>query len=385
MIPPDAASRLRLTLPDQPLPTQPVPAAQKLADALGELVPGQRLLAQIQSLLPNGTYRAVVGQREITLALPFSAKSGDVLELEVTETKGRVTLAFVANRGTGEDGDAEQHSVATRLSQTGKMIGDLLTGIGKEGSRAQPAALNGNQPLVAKMPQSAAELVPLLKEALVKSGMFYEAHQARWVEGKLPTAVLLQEPQGKLSSPPREAQTQRPEIPNTPSAPAPAGKGAEEAAARTPLPTAPAEPATTTHASTPASPINPQLVPLVQQQLDALSTQTYLWQGQAWPGQNMYWEISEDGRDRQSGEDETAERWQTRMALNLPRLGEVEARIRLRSGNAIDIVLTTDSEESRNKLAAASNQLRQQLSDSGLELTSCQVNHSQEIPVENAP
>lgn len=383
MIPPDAASRLRLTLPDQPLPTQPVPATQKLADALGELVPGQRLLAQIQSLLPNGTYRAVVGQRDITLALPFSAKNGDVLELEVTETKGRVTLAFVANRGTGEDGDAEQQSVATRLSQTGKMIGDLLTGIGKEGSRAQPAALNGNQPLVAKMPQSAAELVPLLKEALAKSGMFYEAHQARWVEGKLPTAVLLQEPQGKLSPPPREAQPQRPETPNTPSAQAPAGKGAEEAVARTPLPTAPAEPAAAARTSTPASPINPQLVPLVQQQLDALSTQTYLWQGQAWPGQNMYWEISEDG-SRQSGEDEVAERWQTRMALNLPRLGGVEARIRLRSGNAIDIVLTTDSEESRNKLAAASNQLRQQLSDSGLALTSCQVDHSQGIPVENA-
>lgn len=384
MIPPDAASRLRLTLPDQPLPTQPVPVAQKLADALGELVPGQRLLAQIQSLLPNGTYRAAVGQHEITLALPFSAKNGDVLELEVTETKGRVTLAFVANRGTGEDGDAQQQSVSTRLSQTGKMIGDLLTGIGKEGSRAQPAALNGNQPLVTKMPQSAAELVPLLKEALSKSGMFYEAHQARWVEGKLPTAVLLQEPQGKLSAPPREAQPQRMETPNTPSAPAPTGKGAEEAVARTPLPTAPAEPAAATRTSAPTSPINPQLVPLVQQQLDALSTQTYLWQGQAWPGQNMYWEISEDGSDRQSGEDEAAERWQTRMALNLPRLGGVEARIRLRSGNAIDIVLTTDSEESRNKLAAASNQLRQQLSDSGLALTSCQVDHSQGIPVENA-
>ncbi|OQA33326.1 MAG: Flagellar hook-length control protein FliK [Betaproteobacteria bacterium ADurb.Bin341] len=385
MIPPDAASRLRLTLPDQPLPTQPVPATQKLADALGELVPGQRLLAQIQSLLPNGTYRAVVGQREITLALPFSAKNGDVLELEVTETKGRATLAFVANRGAGETGDAEQQSVATRLSQTGKMIGDLLTGIGKEGSRAQPAALNGNQPLIAKMPQSAAELVPLLKEALAKSGMFYEAHQARWVEGKLPTAVLLQEPQGKLSPAPREAQPQRPETPNTPTAPAPASKGAEEGVARTPLPTTPLETAAAARPNAAASPIHPQLVPLVQQQLDALSTQTYLWQGQAWPGQNLYWEISEDGSGRQSGEDETAERWQTRMALNLPKLGGVEARIRLRSGDAIDIILTTDSEETRNKLAAASNQLRQKLGDSGLVLTSCQVDHVQGIPVENAP
>ena len=40
-------------------------------------------MAEIQAMLPNGSYRAVVAQREITLALPFSAKSGDSLELEV--------------------------------------------------------------------------------------------------------------------------------------------------------------------------------------------------------------------------------------------------------------------------------------------------------------
>ena len=92
MIPPDAASRLRLTLPDQPLPTQPTTPAQKLADALSDLVPGQRILAEIQALLPNGTYRAVVGQREVTLALPFSAKTGDALELEGIEQPDSYTF-----------------------------------------------------------------------------------------------------------------------------------------------------------------------------------------------------------------------------------------------------------------------------------------------------
>lgn len=50
------------------------------------------------------------------------------------------------------------------------------------------------------MPKTAADLVPVLKQALTESGMFYEAHQARWVAGEFPTENLKQEPQGKLSS-----------------------------------------------------------------------------------------------------------------------------------------------------------------------------------------
>jgi len=378
MIPPDAATLLRLTIPDQPLPTQAVPAAQKLTDALREFVPGQRVMAQIQAFLPNGTYRAIVGQREITLALPFSAKAGDMLELEVTENKGKVSLAFVANRGDGKtpDAAASQQSVPTRLSQTGQLIGDLLTGIGKEGSRAQPAALNGNQPLVTKMPETAAELVPLLKEALAKSGMFYEANQVRWMEGKIPTASLLEQPQGKLSPALQEAQLQRAETPTPATTPAsaPTAKATEEAVARNPLP-ASAEAAASARVT--PSPVHAQLVPLVQQQLDALATQTYVWQGQAWPGQEIHWEISEDGNRRQTSDDDAPERWQTRMTLRLPALGGIEASIRLRAGNAVDISLTTDSEASRNQLTGASRQLGRQLDAAGLALTACTVNYGE--------
>ncbi len=105
MIPPDVASSLRLVIPDQhALPnaqSQPVAPAQQVADVLSNLVPGQRILAEIQALLPNGSYRAVVAQRDITLALPFSAKPGDTLELEVTESDGKLTLAF-AHQSLGQ-------------------------------------------------------------------------------------------------------------------------------------------------------------------------------------------------------------------------------------------------------------------------------------------
>lgn len=370
MIPADVASRLRLVSPDQPAPPTSITPATQLADVLSEVVPGQRLLAEIQALLPNGAYRAVVGQRDVTLALPFSAKPGDSLELEVVETNGKVSLAFVANRSQGGDAESAQ-SVPTRLSQAGRLIGDLLAGVGQEGKRAEPAPLNGNQPIVSRMPESAAELVPLLKEALTRSGMFYEAHQARWVEGKLPQEALLQQPQGRLSPVLQEG------------APAPAAAfqaasaAPEELAARSAQPQAPAPgPEATLQARNPMT-VAPELTPLVQQQLDALATQNYVWQGQVWPGQQMHWEITEEGQDRQGAGEDAPDRWQTRLNLHLPNLGGIGATIRLRSDNEVEILLTTDSEPSRGTLAGASDGLRQQLGDAGLTLTNWAVSHGE--------
>ena len=146
MIPPDVASSLRLVLPDtnalQSQQTAPVPAAQRIADVLSNAVPGQRILAEIQAMLPNGTYRAVVAQREITLALPFSAKPGDTLELEVAESDGKLILAFVANRTSGKTAASLPDSVSTSLSTAGKVIGNLLNPLEGEGKQAAPAALN---------------------------------------------------------------------------------------------------------------------------------------------------------------------------------------------------------------------------------------------------
>ena len=200
MIPADLASRLRNVTQDLPTPVQPAPAAQKVADALSEFSVGQRIMAEIQTLLPNGAYRAVIAQREITLALPFSAKAGDTLELEVAEADGKLTLAFVANKTASEANTQVSDSVSARLSKTGNLIGDLLNEVDQQGGRAKPAALNANQPLVTDFTGKASELMPALKDSLIKSGMFYEAHQAQWLEGKLSTANLLQEPQGKLST-----------------------------------------------------------------------------------------------------------------------------------------------------------------------------------------
>jgi hypothetical protein len=304
------------------------------------------------------------------LALPFSAKAGDSLELEVTESDGKVTLAFVANRSPGEMPGKQGDSVATTLSQTGKLIGDLLGGVDAQGKRAAPAPLNGNQPLVDDFPAQAENLAPILKEALSKSGVFYEAHQARWVAGELPTESLRQEPQGKT------APTTQP-APATPSPPEirPAESGKQDIAA---LPTGTSSRTEAAAQANPsANPIPRELAPIVQQQLDALATQNYAWQGQVWPGQKMWWEISENPENARQADGEAAARWQTRLKLTLPALGDIDATLRLHPGGKVEIALTTESTTSEALLRSSAESLHKHLEAAGLDLNQLQIRHGE--------
>ena len=369
MIPPDVASSLRLVIPDQhALPnaqSQPVAPAQQVADVLSNLVPGQRILAEIQALLPNGSYRAVVAQRDVTLALPFSAKPGDTLELEVTESDGKLTLAFVTNRSDGATAKAGADSVATSLSPAGKLIGNLMAGIEADGKRAPAAPLNGSEPLVEAMPKTAADLAPVLKQAVAQSGLFYEAHQARWVAGELPTEALRQEPQGKYPA------TQL------------ASQAAEHTAQKAIHSTAP-DTVTSAHQATSAqsdvtvsNPVPRDLAPLVQQQLDGLASQNFAWQGQVWPGQQMHWEIGRDLDDSRAAAGEEAQRWQTRLKLSLPALGNIDVAMNLRPGGQVGIAVTAQSEASEALLREASSALRSQFEAAGLKLSDLLVQRDQ--------
>ncbi|MBI2307785.1 MAG: flagellar hook-length control protein FliK [Rhodocyclales bacterium] len=389
MIPSEIASRLQLGT-DAAVPR--VPTTQQVSDALADLVPGQRVLAEIQSLLPNGAYRALINQRDVTLALPFSAKAGDSLELEVVDNDGKLTLAVVARRGGQSEAAAggERPAVETSLSRTASFISDLLPRR-ERGEQAQPALLNANQPIAAKPPTNAADLVPLLKQAIAQSGMFYEAHQSQWVTNARPLETLLNQPQGRhsalVSAAPQDASAlpdsaarrehTSPLAERGPAAPA---TGQEKVA------TAGAEPSLRTGAAllqqagqNVAPPVAPDLLPIVQQQLEALATQTYVWQGQAWPGQPMQWEIVEEDGSRQAGSEVEAAPWQTRLTLTMPQLGEVRAALRF-VGGEVTLSLSAASGEAAVQLANGGDALRQQLEAAGLALGGFTVGRHESRP-----
>ena len=438
MIPADVASRLQVSA-DAAL--RPVAPAQEIADKLSGLVAGQKVMAEIQSMLPNGTYRAMINQRNITLALPFSAKSGDALELMVTESDGKLALAVVAPK-EGEGGKAATTSTTATLSRTGQLISTLFSGAREAKGGATALPLNSNQPIANAPPSSAQDLLPLLKQAITQSGMFYESHQAEWVEGRLAKSALLQEPQGKLSSPAAfsaaleeqaSAALLKTALPGTaeqpPAAPrlaadAKAGEQASATLAKPSLPGAANDPATAPRLATetrtgelanktaslsnsePAAALRlvatdmaqsqstgdaskasatqtlnqvvaPQTQPVVQQQLDALATQNFSWQGQVWPGQEMRWEIDEDAAQRGQDDDDPAAKWTTRLNLALPNLGEISAQIRLQ-GNQITLTMSADTPEARTLMRSSSMALRSQLDEAGLTLASMGVSAANE-------
>lgn len=374
MIPSDVAAQLRPIIPDatsaNKAQTQPVAGAQRINDALSNLVPGQRILAEIQALLPNGTYRAIVSQREITLALPFSAKPGDSLELEVTENNGKIALAFVANKTDSQASTQQNNSAATSLSPTGKLIGDLLSSIGQEGKRPPPVMLNGNQALIAASPEDTAQLASTLKQAVTQSGVFYEAHQARWVAGELPTESLRQEPQGKL--PAGHAQEQSALVKPTDAQQLSPRTALESNSGNTASPpaTTPAQSASSTH-------IPREITPVVQQQLEALANQQVVMHAQAWPGQQMEWEIDHNGHQENTPENRDAAPWQTRLRLDLPSLGQIDALIRQGNASGISIRLLTHSDAGEEKLRQATENLRLQYEAAGLSLAEVLIQHDQ--------
>lgn len=385
MIPSSDLVNLTRLRPATDAGTPQVTPAQGVSDLLSELVPGQRIMAEIQAILPNGTYRALIAQREVTLALPFSAKSGDSLEMEVVENDGRTALAVVA-RSAPQDA-ATESSAATSLSRTGQLIATLLTDA-PDSPKERATRLNGNRPLATSDKLTGEQLAPLLKQAVSSSGLFYEAHQARWASGQFNLSELMQEPQAQTSPALSQGNT-----------PAPQGDRAT-----VPLPAAP-HPAQTPHAGNPAQIVSkvmdeavapqatshpstssqlpntvgstslaPDLAPLIRQQLESLASNTYVWHGQVWPGQEMQWElVEEDGRHNTNNDDgEPASTWNTQLRLNLPQLGEIVARLGL-AEKQITLHLSAASPQTREQLLGSGQQLARQFEAAGLALSGFMV------------
>jgi len=82
----------------------------------------------------------------------------------------------------------------------------------------------------------------------------------------------------------------------------------------------------------------------------------------------MEWQIEDSGQRRDQATDASNERWQTRLSLTLPTLGEIEARLQVQ-GQQIVLALTAGEAETRTRLQDASAALRAQFSEVGLDLS----------------
>ena len=112
--------------------------------------------------------------------------------------------------------------------------------------------------------------------------------------------------------------------------------------------------------------VHPDTMPLIQQQLHTLDARLMVWQGQIWPGQSMDWIVEErDGRS--GGKDEEAVNWQTRLRLQLPRLGNVSAALAF-TPQGLRISLAATETATAETLKAAQGKLQNSLDAAGLAL-----------------
>jgi hypothetical protein len=371
MIPGDLASRLRMLTEASFFSGEPTVAptarVRAVTSILPDFTPGQRITATLQSVAQDNTYHARIDGRDVVLSLPQSVKAGDTLELIVSKVTPQAVMATLAQPSS----EAATTSQAA-LSQTGKLISFLLTG--------QPtipsASLNGGQPLLAAAPQTAAataQLASQLGSAVTESGLFYEAHQARWLSGQLDTAALRREPQGGMPASPQSGSGEPAGTANglplemqTPLATkeAPPGGAAESASS-------PNNALLSGGKADNAATIAEKLLPIVHQQLDTLATHQAVWQGQIWPGQTMEWEIedpSTDERNARDGDEEPEAYWNSTLRLTLPSLGGIEARLHL-TPTGVAIRLLADDNSTRETLQSGESRLADALAAANVPLT----------------
>ncbi|MCO4861161.1 flagellar hook-length control protein FliK [Cupriavidus sp. WGlv3] len=126
---------------------------------------------------------------------------------------------------------------------------------------------------------------------------------------------------------------------------------------------APADASRPPAAASPA--IHPATEGVVRQQLELLATQQFRFAGEAWPGVPIEWELLRAEADATATHGEAARPWSSRLRLQLPNLGVVEAVLTLGPAG-LDARVATPETDVAARFIAARPQLRSQLEAHGI-------------------
>lgn len=355
-----------------------VPPLVEVAETPAELphwTAGQRLPAHVLASLPNGRFQVSVGDHVLDMNLPKNTQPGDNVELVYVANQPRLT--FVLSRETQSTPKANASGSAATvarsdvqfaataetesrtpvtLSDTAKFLGALLQKVAERQNDSGALSMIKSTPLVLSPPANSREFAVVLRGALSQSGLFYESHQAQWVAGQRTLAELQNEPQGQLSS---------------------AVSGGAQAVGEQPnaqvLVSLQPDAASSGKAE---NLVHPDTLPLIQQQLQTLDTHQLVWQGLVWPGQQMDWSVEErDGRGT-GGDGEEYTKWQTKLRLQLPRLGNVSAALAFTS-KGLRINLAAAYSPTIETMKESQDRLRNSLDAAGLSLLGITVERNE--------
>lgn len=300
------------------------------------LTPGQRVEALVESRAPDNRALLRVEGTLVQTKLPDSIAAQMGQKIPLTVLNVAPALTFLAQPSAPP---AQTGSVQVNVSDLAARISQLVDPQKPATTTAASAA-----PLLAAPPLDAEQLLMPLRTAIEKSGLFYESHLAQWVSGQRSKEALQAEPQAKWPMGREEVRL-----------PQGAARGPSEAPVNSanalkkeslPAPTTPSISAAASSGSVTSEKsilgAQPHASAMLERQINTLVSQTALWQGQLWPGQEMTWEVEE--HTSHEAADTEATQWHSRIKLELPRLGEVEAVLQL-SGDSLRVRIVSDQDK----------------------------------------
>jgi hypothetical protein len=276
-----------------------------------------------------------VAQPAVALAAGAAGATGSALPTEAVKPQSLAATLLGKAPLTPADQlpDLDPNTPLPTLSTTARVLTTVL-GASQAGQAAQ-LALIGKTALFGNAAPDTGQLTQKLHDAISQSGLFYESHVTEWVKGERSLTELMREPQMQ-----RMAQ---------------GGESAARAAANGP---------------------DLSAAQLINQQLHTQEQGRVQWNGQAWPGQAMQWEIRREQRegrkDGGGGEAEPEQVWRSGVRFRFPMLGAVSASVTL-IGGQVHIQVQADSDDSATTLRAYAGQLEVAMEAAGAPLSSLTI------------
>lgn len=358
MIRPEALTRLRLLVGAVRAPL----VAGEPDRELPPLQRGQPIDGRVEQQFRAG-YIVTVRGRSFEFRLPDGTRPGDLLRMVYVNDDPRPTFALLRIERANDQGES-------KLSDAGKLLA-MLQEIPAEAGE-EPAPREVAPVFQSRIPET-AQAATLLREALTLSGLFYESHQAQWVQGTRSTEQLQREPQGKLSPMPAATSVETIELQGLPLSNETA-RSAESAHKEVPPALEPDQLSQPDKIA--RSPAHPDTFPIIRQQLRALESGHVAWRGMVWPDQFMEWQVG-DGTPRPEQGNEVPRTWRTELKLTLPNMGVLLARIEL-DVNGARLHFVADSEPHARRLRHEAAALAGRFAASGIPMKAFEASDGSE-------
>lgn len=314
--------------------------------------PGQSVLAVVVAKLSDNVAILKIAGGLYRADIDLSLRQGDTMQLTYRGSIPRPT--FSLEKPLPTDPPAIISKAAAIASESAKSAPANPT----------PLATRPLQPLLNAPIGNTTALASALKNALANSGIFYESHLAQWFLGERNISELKKEPQCRLTKRDRGEKFPLGKDDITPTNEQFVDVVSErdhEARDKGGL------------LETILSHRDSEISALVREQIQTATTGIFRWQGEAWPGQEMAWEVEQkEQNSAQTGESP----WKTTIQLHTPHLGNIEATI-VMSGKNVTCLLRVSESETFKLVRQEQGELENRMVGAGLKLTDMVVRGEQ--------